>query len=70
MDDLELDGFEAVPAVAGLADTWWRGSDSLIAVYRGEAEVMDAPQCKTATIYAGLDEWGLRGLDDIVRPSK
>ncbi|KOT26419.1 hypothetical protein ADK41_38345 [Streptomyces caelestis] len=70
VDDLELEGFEAVPEVAGLADTWWRGSDSLIAVYRGEAEVMEAPQCKTATIYAGLDEWGLRGLDDIVRPSK
>ncbi|MEU2448285.1 hypothetical protein ABZ588_32880 [Streptomyces althioticus] len=69
MDDLELVGFEEVPEVAGLADTWWRGSDSLIAVYRGEAEVMDAPQCRTATIYAGLDEWGLRGLDGIVRPS-
>jgi hypothetical protein len=70
VDDLELVGFEEVPEVAGLADTWWRGSDSLIAVYRGEAEVMDAPQCRTATIYAGLDAWGLRGLDDIVRPSK
>ncbi|MGW1281376.1 hypothetical protein ACWD4V_31055 [Streptomyces tsukubensis] len=22
----------------------------------------DAPQCRTATIYAGLNEWGLRGL--------
>ncbi|MET4927043.1 hypothetical protein P3L51_32605 [Streptomyces sp. PSRA5] len=63
VDDLELDRFEAVPEVAGLADTWWRGADSLIAIYRGEAEVMNAPQCRTATIYAGLDEWGLRGLD-------
>ncbi|MFF9915575.1 hypothetical protein [Streptomyces sp. NPDC013457] len=62
MDELELDGFEAVQEVAGLADTWWRGTDSLVAVYRGEAEVMDAPQCLTATVYAGLDEWGLRGL--------
>lgn len=70
VDDLELDGFEAVPEVAGLADTWWRGSDSLIAVYRGEAEVMEAPRCGTATIYAGLDAWGLRGLDDISAPSK
>jgi hypothetical protein len=70
VDGLELDGFEAVPEVAGLADTWWRGGDSLIAVYRGEAEVMGAPQCKTATIYAGLDEWGLRGLDGIVGPSE
>ncbi|MFE2551929.1 hypothetical protein ACFXGI_25735 [Streptomyces sp. NPDC059355] len=64
VDDLELDGFEAVPEVVGLADTWWRGTDSLIAVYRGEAEVMQAPQCRTATVYAGLDDWGLRGLDN------
>lgn len=70
MDDLELGGFEAVPEVAGLADTWWRGADSLIAVYHGEAEIMDAPRCQTATIYAGLDAWGLRGLDDIGTPSK
>ncbi|MEV5944812.1 hypothetical protein [Streptomyces sp. NPDC051994] len=63
VDDLELDGFEPVAEVAGLADTWWRGTDSLIAVYRGEAEVMNAPQCRTATIYSGLNEWGLRGLD-------
>lgn len=62
VDELELEGFEAVPEVVGLADTWWRGTDSLVAVYRGEAEVMDAPQCLTATVYAGLDEWGLRGL--------
>ncbi|MFD7027236.1 hypothetical protein ACFWAR_04270 [Streptomyces sp. NPDC059917] len=62
VDGLDLRGFEPVPEVAGLADTWWRGTDSLIAVYRGEAAVMRAPQCRTATIYAGLDEWGLKGL--------
>ncbi len=70
VDDLELDGFEVVPEVAGLADTWWRGTDSLIAVYRGEAEIMDAPRCQTATIYAGLDSWGLRGLGDFGTSSK
>lgn len=70
VDDLELDGFEVVPEVAGLADPWWRGSDSLIAVYRGEAQVMEAPRCRTATIYAGLDAWGLRGLDGIVELSE
>ncbi|MFF9010860.1 hypothetical protein ACF087_34385 [Streptomyces goshikiensis] len=63
VENIDLNGFEQVPETAGLADTWWRGTDSLIAVYRGEAEVMDAPQCRTATIYGGLDEWGLRGLD-------
>ncbi len=63
VENIDLNGFQQVPETAGLADTWWRGTDSLIAVYRGEAEVMDAPQCRTATIYGGLDEWGLRGLD-------
>ncbi|MEU8709954.1 hypothetical protein [Streptomyces sp. NPDC048565] len=54
MDGLDLDSFDAVPEVAGIADTWWRGTGSLIAIYRGEAEVMHAPPCRTATIYAGL----------------
>ncbi|MFD9293249.1 hypothetical protein ACFWBV_34345 [Streptomyces sp. NPDC060030] len=63
MDGLDLDSFDDVPKVAGIADTWWRGTDSLIAIYRGEAEVMHAPSCRTATIYAGLDAWGLRELD-------
>ncbi|MFD5036340.1 hypothetical protein ACFWNI_04400 [Streptomyces sp. NPDC058377] len=63
MDGIDLDSFDAVPEVAGIADTWWRGTDSLIAIYRGEAEVMHAHPCRTATIYAGLDAWGLRGLD-------
>ncbi|MFF3653610.1 hypothetical protein ACFYXV_33850 [Streptomyces sp. NPDC002181] len=62
VDDLNLNGFEPVPEVAGLADTWWRGTDSLIAIYRGEAELMHAPQCRTATIYSGLNEWALKGL--------
>ena len=70
MDGLELVGVEEVPEAAVLADTWWCGNDSLIAVYRGGAEVMDAPQCTTTTIYAGLDTCGLRGVDDIVMPSK
>ncbi|MFD5141615.1 hypothetical protein ACFWMX_36245 [Streptomyces sp. NPDC058378] len=63
VDGIDLDSFDAVPEVAGIADTWWRGTDSLIAIYRGEAEVMHAHPCRTATIYAGLDAWGLRGLD-------
>ncbi|MEU9418455.1 hypothetical protein [Streptomyces sp. NPDC048272] len=63
VDELDLKGFERVPEVAALADTWWRGPDSLIAIYRGEAEVMNAPQCRTATVYGDLDKWGFRGLD-------
>ncbi|MEV8286142.1 hypothetical protein [Streptomyces niveus] len=62
VEALQLDGLEPVLEVAGRADTWWRGADSLVAVYRGEAECMLAPQCRTATVYSGLDEWGLKGL--------
>ncbi|WCN07339.1 hypothetical protein [Streptomyces sp. M92] len=61
VDSLDLDGFEPVPEVQGVTDTWWRGKDSLIAVYRGEAEGLDAPQCLEAHVYSGLDKWGLYG---------
>lgn len=61
VDSLDLEGYEPVPEVRGLTDTWWRGADSLIAVYRGEAVAMDAPGCQEAHVYGGLDEWGLHG---------
>ncbi|MFF0262049.1 hypothetical protein ACFYR2_24915 [Streptomyces microflavus] len=61
VEELDLDGFEPVPEVQGLADTWWRGKDSLIAVYRGEASGFGAPHCLRAHIYGGLDAWGLGG---------
>ncbi|MBY8882760.1 hypothetical protein [Actinacidiphila acidipaludis] len=61
VDGLALEGFEPVHEVAGLADTWWRGPDSLVAVHSGEATTLDFPRARTATIYSGLDEWGLRG---------
>ncbi|MFD6187110.1 hypothetical protein [Streptomyces goshikiensis] len=61
VDSLNLDGYEQVPEVQGLTDTWWRGADSLIALYRGEAVGLDAPQCLEAHVYGGLDEWGLHG---------
>ncbi|MFB7572434.1 hypothetical protein [Streptomyces sp. NPDC056165] len=61
VDALVLDTFEPVGEVEGLADTWWRGPDSLVAVYTGEAECLSAPRCRTALIYSGLDEWGLYG---------
>jgi hypothetical protein len=61
VDGIALDGFEPVREVMGLADTWWRGADSLVAVYTGEAETLSFPQGRTAVIYSGLDEWGLRG---------
>ncbi|MFD9409670.1 hypothetical protein ACFWBN_22005 [Streptomyces sp. NPDC059989] len=51
-----------MPLHAGIEGWVEALTDSLIAIYRGEAEFMEAPQCRTATVYAGLDEWGLRGL--------
>ncbi|MEU3922005.1 hypothetical protein [Streptomyces sp. NPDC029004] len=61
VESLDLGGYEPVPEVQGLTDTWWRGEDSLIALYRGEAVGLDAPQCLEAHLYGGLDEWGVHG---------
>ncbi|MFI6448493.1 hypothetical protein [Kitasatospora sp. NPDC050543] len=61
VESLDLGGYEPVPEVQGLTDTWWRGRDSLVALYRGEAVGLDAPQCLEAHVYGGLDEWGLHG---------
>ncbi|UYQ66143.1 hypothetical protein [Streptomyces peucetius] len=61
VESLDLDGYEPVPEVQGLTDTWWRGKDSLIALYRSEAVGLDAPRCLEAHVYGGLDEWGLHG---------
>lgn len=61
VDDLDLTDFEEVQEVRGLADTWWRGADSLIAVYTGERACL-GPKCDPiALIYSGLDDWGLHG---------
>lgn len=61
VESLDLVGFEPVPEVQGVTDTWWRGKDSLIALYRGEAIGMNAPQRLEAHVYGGLDKWGLHG---------
>ncbi|MFF3918705.1 hypothetical protein ACFYZB_35655 [Streptomyces sp. NPDC001852] len=61
VDRIERDGHEPVGEVRGLADTWWRGADSLVAVCTGEAEALSFPRGRTAVIYSGLDDRGLRG---------
>ncbi|MEV6994483.1 hypothetical protein AB0N87_35790 [Streptomyces sp. NPDC093228] len=61
VEGLALDGFEPVPEVSGVADTWWRGTDSLVAIYRGAAECLHFPKARTALVYSGLDDWGLNG---------
>ncbi|MFF3577854.1 hypothetical protein [Streptomyces mirabilis] len=55
VDAIALDGFEPVEEVKGMADTWWRGNDSLVALYTAEAECTSAPARRTALIYSGLD---------------
>ncbi len=65
VDGIELNGYAPVREVRGLADTWWRGPDSLVALYSGEATSLDFLRGRIAVIYSGLDEWGLRGgVDD------
>lgn len=61
VDNIALDAYEPVREVRGLADTWWRGPDLLVASYAGEARSLSFPRARTAFIYSGLDEWGLYG---------
>lgn len=56
VEDLDLSGLEPVALTAGLADTWWRGPDSLVAVYRGEADSFSSPRLLRARVYEGLPE--------------
>ncbi|MFJ3901061.1 hypothetical protein [Streptomyces sp. NPDC090025] len=56
VDGLDLNGFAPMREVRGLADTWWRGPDSLVARYSGEATAYDWPGGRIAVIYAGFDE--------------
>ncbi len=48
---VDLDEYELVPEVEGLADSWWRDDDTLIAVYAGEAEAFAAPESRTTIVY-------------------
>ncbi|MGW7135140.1 hypothetical protein [Streptomyces xanthophaeus] len=56
VEDLDLHGLEPVQCVGGLADTWWRGPHSLVAVYRGEADAFGTPTALRAHVYEGLPE--------------
>lgn len=59
VDALPLADCDPVPEVQGLADTWWRGEDLLVALHTGEALCRDFPGARTAWVYSGLDPWGL-----------
>ena len=56
VENLDIGALELVPLVAGMADTWWRGPDSLVAVYRGEADSFGLPRLLQAHRYDGLPE--------------
>ncbi|MEU8080115.1 hypothetical protein AB0B31_32260 [Catellatospora citrea] len=49
-------GLRPLPEVAGVADGWWRGKDSLLAIYRGEARLFGNLQYQTAYLYLGIDD--------------
>jgi hypothetical protein len=40
--------------IAGVADTWWRGEEAIVAVYRGEAQLFGDPALQVGTIYSGI----------------
>ncbi|MFJ7157165.1 hypothetical protein ACIQUQ_19745 [Streptomyces sp. NPDC101118] len=61
IDGIDLSGHEPVREVRGLADTWWRGPDSLVCVYSGEATAMAFPRGRVALVCSGLADRGLRG---------
>ncbi|MDT0422474.1 hypothetical protein [Streptomyces evansiae] len=61
VEGVELGDCEPVREVQGLADTWWRGPDRLVAVHRGEADALDFPRGRVVRVYSGLDDWGLYG---------
>jgi hypothetical protein len=56
VDDVDLTGMEEIAEVAGMADTWWRGDDTVTAIYRGEAVAFDSPRFQIAIVYAGISE--------------
>lgn len=60
VDGIELGGHAPVGEVMGLADTWWRGTDSLVAIYTGEARCFSDPEYRTAVIYSGINDWNMR----------
>ncbi len=44
VEGIDLGGLESVSLVAGMADAWWRGPGSLVAVNRGEADCFGNPK--------------------------
>lgn len=60
VQDLDLSRMEQFPEVAGVSDTWWRGEETVIAVYRGEAQLFGDPALQVGTIYSGITRAAIR----------
>jgi hypothetical protein len=56
VDGLNLSELEPVPEVAGVTDTWRRGAETVIAIYRAEAQLFGDPALQVATIYSDIAE--------------
>jgi hypothetical protein len=56
VDRLDLSGLEPFSEVAGVSDSWWRGGEKAVAVYRGEAQLFDSTELQVATVYNGITE--------------
>ncbi|MFC7762399.1 hypothetical protein ACFQY4_33470 [Catellatospora bangladeshensis] len=57
VDELpERYGLRRVREVDGLADEWWHGDRTLLAVHRGEARLFGNPAYQTAYLYTGIDD--------------
>ncbi len=54
VDQLCLDEHTPIRETAGIADTWWRRGDQLVALYDGEARCYNLSQYRAAIVYDGL----------------
>ncbi|WP_191304160.1 hypothetical protein [Lentzea cavernae] len=55
-EEVDLDGFEPVPEVRGVTDTWWRRGETLVAVHTGVnlSFCMPLDQARVTRIYEGV----------------
>lgn len=56
VDDIELSAMKPFTEVAGVSDSWWRGEDTVAAIYCGEALLFGRPDLQSATVYTGISQ--------------
>ncbi|GLY55116.1 hypothetical protein [Lentzea sp. NBRC 102530] len=52
--EVDLDGFEPVEEVRGVADTWWRAGTTFVSIHGGLAEYYDQPEGRYARVHEGV----------------